>query len=454
MQRLTKTPINTLITVLTSKKGSPITFDDLKNELTRTDENDEPVYHVNIKENDDTALIYYDSLPEIIVEDKQLVHGIEDTCRSYVMDKTTLLPISSQFNRIIYNIDALNYLKTVDWKKNVVVQPCYEGTMITVFYHNEWFVSTRRCLDAGNSKWIKDLSYKDLFEEAMVGKFTYDDLNKDFCYHFVLVHYKNRNIVTYSNLEEEYREIYHILTTKKYTLEEVEHTLNTRTVETLEFDGIDDAVSSLSKINIHDIQNKSISLEGYVLKVYDGEKHKSPFTVLKLQTDIYQEHMHMKPNNSNSHQGYLELYQCDLLAKYLPYHTPFANEVIQRYNNATKTISKEILDLYHCTRQKRNAEVYENLTDIYRKVLYDIHGIYIKHRSNDYKKRISGRSTTVRSINVHDVYHHLKHLQPHELRQIFYDRRELEKDPRMIFINSGCIYTKTVIRLMFGPPTA
>ena len=54
-----------------------------------------------------------------------------------------------------------------------------------------------------------------------------------------------------------------------------------------------------------------------------------------------------------------------------------------------------------------------------------------------------------KSINVHDVYHFLKNLPAHELRQIYYERSLLLTNKLSTFLNKTCIYTMTQSTLMF-----
>lgn len=448
-------PINELILELTKKKGSEITFEELKNEILSKDDEGKPLYYINIKENNDLAILYYND-PSDITSNKNkssLSQDIEQNCRSYIIDKLTLKPIGSQFNKIIYNSDAKAYLEMVDWTK-VVVQQCYEGTMLLVYNHNDkWYVSTRRCLNSEESTWIKNKSYRDMFDESIEGKFNLDNLNKEYCYHFVLVHYKNKNIVNYSYLGNEYKEIYHIMTTEKYTLKEVDENINAiKKVETIKFNNLEEVLTNLNEISNINKKSNLITTEGFVLKVYDGEIFKSPFKILKLQTEIYQSIMKIKPNNSNINQSYLELYQKDKLSEFLPYFSKFNSDIIKRIHYAMKNMAKEILDLYHLTRQKKNSIVYANLTEQYKKILYGLHGLYINHRKQDFvngKEELPDTKLS-RSINVHDVYHFIKNLQPNELRQLFYERMKLLNDDNNKFINKYCIYTMTTSKLMFG----
>jgi hypothetical protein len=160
----------------------------------------------------------------------------------------------------------------------------------------------------------------------------------------------------------------------------------------------------------------------------------------------------MKPNNNNIHQSYLELYQTDKLMEFVPYFTKYSTEIIKRIHTSMKNMAKEILDLYHSTRKKKNGQVYAKLTDQYKKVLYDLHGIYIQQRRDDFVDGEQDSDKIAKSINVHNVYHYIKSLPPRELRQLYFDRTKLMEDDANTFINKNCIYTKTQCTLMFVTP--
>jgi hypothetical protein len=408
------------------------TFEELVNEL--------KTHKISVKQHEDLAILYYNT-------DTKLLDPLEQSCRSVIIEKDTLKIIGSQFNKIIQNTDAITKLKTVDWTK-VVVEKSYEGTLLLVFWHKDkWYVTTRRCINAVDSVWVKNRSYRDLFDEAITNKFTLDELNKNYCYHFVLVHHNNRNIVNYNFLlGREYKEVFHVMTTEKYTLNEVEHKINdsVRNAEKVTFDSLDKLLEQLQQINANDINNHRITEEGFVLRVYDGKQ----FTVYKLQTEVYQYLMKLKPNNSNVHQGYLELYQKDKLADYLPYFTKYNNDIVKRINATMKTLSKELLDLYHCTRQKKSPEVYNILSDTYKKILYELHGLYINNRKQDFQEN-SNNNQESKSINVHDVYYFLKQMSAMDLRNLLLDRMMLLEKDEATFINKNCIYTTTQTMLMF-----
>jgi len=431
-------PLYKIVSKLTEENGK-ITYEDLKEYLTEKDSKKLNKYYLGFKETEELGLIYnYDQMNRS-AEASDEVTELEDSCRSIILDKKNLLPIGTQYNRILYNEDAIKFLENKNWNK-LVIEECFEGTMLLVYNHNDkWYVSTRRCLDGGNSKWVKDKSYHEFFDETINNKFNYDELNKDYCYHFILLHYKNRNLVNYTQLGKEYKELCHVLTTRKYTLEEVVHKLpNTITPTQYMYKNMQELQENLDNISKLNEKNNNITTEGFILKYYEGEINKSYFTILKLQTSVYKKLMKIKPNNSNIHQIYLELYQNDNLYNYLPYTTKYTTEVNTRIVTSMKTISKEILNLYHLTRQKKNSELYESLTDTYKKILYDLHGIYIENKTKQEN----------RSINVHSVYYYLKKIPPNILRQIYYDRKTMMDNKNSDFIDKTCILTMAQTTLM------
>jgi len=444
-------PINILINNIKRKLNRKILFIDLKKELLRKDIYTNSIYHLNMKENSDLCMIYYQNLPHNDTRNN-LARKIEHTCKSYILDKKTLQGIATQFNKVIYNKDALKIINNVPFNQ-LSIQKSYEGIDVLIYNHNnKWYVSTRRCLRADESKKISNKSFIELLNSTR--RFEFKELDKNLCYHFILVHYRNRNIINYRNLGKDYKKLIHTMTTKKYTFEEIDTKINDEVIRSknINFESLTDVLDELNRININNLKNKKITEEGFTLKYYHGEKYKSHFTILKLQTNIYQKILNIKPNNFNMDQNYLELYQKDLLSEFLPYFTKFPIEIKRRIHLAMKNLSREFLDLYHTTRNKNNPNLYHKLTEKYKKVLYGLHGLYIEHRGQDFidkNNTVSRSFDSSKSINIHDVYHFLKDLSPHELRQIFLDRSNLMRNRYNKFINRHCIYTKTQTVMMF-----
>jgi len=418
MSTFETSPIYKIIETIKSNNTSEQYASALQNELMKTNESNEQVYRLGIKENDGLLMVYYNELPEQMVENTK--YELENSCKSIIFDAKTLSPIGSQFNKIIYNTEATDLLNNTDWS-NIVVQTCYEGTMILVYHFNDkWYISTRRCIDASSSIWVRGMSYSTMFMDTIEGKFKLEDLDTNYCYHFVLVHNMNKNIVSYPEFPENYKEIFHVLTTEKHTLNEVKYRINdnVKYIKEESFASFMDMQNALSAINTDNTTTKVITCEGYVLRVYQNSEHTGPFKILKFQTDIYQELMKIKPNNSNIHQSFLELYQKDKLIKYLPYFSNNGKAVVNRIHSSLFTIATEVLNIYHATRSKKNTSLYEILPKQYKHVLYKLHGMYIANK-------VDGKAEY---INVHVVRKLLKELDPKDLRQLYYDRTLLEQN--------------------------
>lgn len=422
-------PICTLIQKL-KENDENIKFDDLKTEL-------ESYNDISFKEDGQLAIVYYNRFDP---SSESLDLTLENTTKSIILEKESLKPLTTQFNKIIYNDNAYNFLKEKNWNK-VVVNECHEGTMIVFFnYNGKWYISTRRCLDSTKSTWIKNKSYYDMVQEAMENVFTLDELNPDYCYHFVLVHHKNKNLVSHKNIDDNYKKLYHVLTTEKYTFKEITTTINDKVnvSPSLKFNSINDMIESLTVLSDNDVKSKKISSEGYVCRYYTGEVGDSPFITFKFQTQIYQTLAQLKPNNSNIYQCYLHLYQTNKLKTYLPYFGK-VNGIVTTISSSLKNLSQELLNAYHMTRNHKNEELYNLLPSSYKTVIYDLHGIYMK-TSTDNNKSVP--------INVNSVYFYLKDISLNNLVKIYTDRLDLLTNPKVTFVNKSCIYTSTLTSLM------
>lgn len=77
----------------------------------------------------------------------------------------------------------------------------YEGTIIRIFYHKQWYISTHRKLDSGRSKWGSNNSFKSLFEEGLKESYNlslkdlFTTLNLRCQYTFMVMADKNTRFV-------------------------------------------------------------------------------------------------------------------------------------------------------------------------------------------------------------------------------------------------------------------
>ena len=154
---------------------------------------------------------------------------IEEECRSVVLDRTSLDIVSFTCNTPLCNKEAINFIMENN-NPNKIITECYEGTLLSVFNHNDkWFVSTRRCLNSDNSIWQDNKSHYQLFVEVLkdqgynsIDEFTNNLLN-DYCYYFVLLHHRNKNVVDYTDVfGQEYKKLSLVIVREKKTQKEMD----------------------------------------------------------------------------------------------------------------------------------------------------------------------------------------------------------------------------------------
>jgi hypothetical protein len=420
---------NTLITGVSS-------IDEIKNRIVLFNEENNTeetsvIPKLDFKEDDNLMIIFSDN-------NHRSSNQLDNSIKSLIIDKTTLKPITTQFNKLIYNQEAVDFLKDKNWN-DIKIKYCYEGTMILVFYaYEHWYVCTRKCLDAKKSYWIKDYSYYDLFMDSIDGKFKLDDLNKNYCYHFILLHYKNRNIVDYSRLGKHYKNVVLAMTTEKNTFSIIPYEINDKIIypRIVSFNNLSEVMKDLDDISDGDKNTSHISTEGFIIEYYED----NCLTLLKLQTNIYQYISNMKPNVSNLEAMFLELYQKDQLREIIPYFSTHCGETINRINKSMKTITTELLNIYHQTRSHKNESLYDLLPSSYKCALYIIHGQYLQKKTKETNNE--NDLNDKKTITVYDIYEILKKMDSFNLRKIFVDRIKLinNESVKEIF-NSDCFFT-------------
>lgn len=429
------------------------TFEQLKNKLHDISNN------IVIKEYEDSNLVL---IANNYTKDIQHLTDLEKECRSVIIDKETLEVIHYTYDNIYYNEDAKNYLLSIcsgDERYTITIQECFEGTLLSVYnYNDKWMISTRKCLDANESKWNNDKTHYELFLEVIEEDFdTFTKrLNPDYCYLFVLVHHENKNIihndkniVDYTRyLGDSYKNIVHILSRKRSTHEEVNVTnpvLFTEKHERIIHPQVYEDYSKLDEENSKEEISLPLTIEGLVVKVFDNETGKS--AILKLQTNTYQMMSSLNPNNNNIYKSFVELYQHDKLRKHLEYFSDNAKiknplfseepyDTLGVVDATFKVITSELLELFKALYLRgishRDRELYDILPKEYKTVLYRMRGIFFQKRENYYKnlnKDDEERETKdMRKINlqINDIYQLLKSYNTKELLDLMYARKVMK----------------------------
>lgn len=94
--------------------------------------------------------------------------------------------------------------------------------------------------------------------------------------------------------------------------------------------------------------------------------------------------LQLKPNNGNLYKGFLIIFAVDKLWDFIPYFTQNKREALEIFkmiNIALFVMAKEVMTLYKMTREQKSPDVYDEIYPLYRKILYDIHGVYLERKA-------------------------------------------------------------------------
>jgi len=180
---------------------------------------------------------------------------------------------------------------------------------------------------------------------------------------------------------------------------------NVKKIEDIKFSSYKDLIKKLKEIDELNRKITKITTEGFIIKFHSKNNKISSqdFKMFKLQTDVYKILSYLKPNNPNISQCFLQLYQENKLLEVLPYFTRFSKEIMFRIDKSIRTISKEMLHLYHITRQKKNRSIYDSLPKSYKSTLYHLHGLYIENKKKQLTSINSSSSKINKKIFLNDV---------------------------------------------------
>jgi hypothetical protein len=373
--------------------------------------------------------------------DQKNSSDLEMECRSIVIDRNTRKIISYSCENPLINMDAFNYLLESSIQvnspepnilSNKIITKCYEGSLLSLFFKDKWFLSTRRCLNSQDSIWgNEDKSHYNMFLDVLnnSGFETFDSftdiLCKDHCYHFVLIHYQNKNIVDYvSQFGNEYKKLVLAFLRNKDTQQELD-LYDSKTITNLKLDKIlsnnifiSEKIDSLESFDISNQENQyqlPPLNEGVIIKVFDSDLKKNK--LYKLQTKSYQFAKSIG-TEKNIFMGLIYLYQKDKVKDYLndktnqhlrkilnPINIQESYDTIGVIDALFKVLTSELFELFKKlwdikTGKHLNNELYSLLPKEYKDILFGIRGLYFKKKTLKNILQINDIYMLLKSISV------------------------------------------------------
>ena len=378
--------------------------------------------------------------------DSPVTTELERECRSLIIDRETLKLKSYSCETPRLNKDGMEYLVTHSMS-NLIINPCYEGTYLSVFFHNgKWYVSTRRCLNSQDSVFnvtekSNPMSHYEMFEDVLqssgyanFNEFS-EKLNPENSYYFILIHHQNMLMIDYTeSFGENYKRIC-LTTVRDSEMRELD--IYADRVDFASYTNEDHifVAEKLASVDEFAESNKVIkyndrpTTEGIVVRVWDEQMNK--YHLIKLQPTSYQ-FAFVLGTERNIFKGLVYLYQNGKLVEYFsqntntqsikkivnPLNTSESYDTIGTVDGAFKVCTSELFELFKMlwsikTGKHQNKELYDLLPKEYKDIMFAIRGIYYKKKGillSKNRETVTEADIKNAHLKINDIYNYLKTL--------------------------------------------
>ena len=294
--------------------------------------------------------------------------SIVRVCNGLIIDKNNLKIVCYTFEKLkddIHPVEEVNY-------NDCFIEDAVEGTLMRLFFYNNiWQLSTKKCLCASSSKWISQKNFQELFMETTTAEFL-TKLNPNNCYSFIVSHPEN-NIIH----KPAKPILYHISTRDLNNLNEIEEDVGIPKIARIPFSMYVEK-TSISSIYNEYINHTSLNTEGYVFIDSSYKRHKIIKNNVKHVRQLW-------GNNNNRFFRYLDLRKDnDLLTEYLKYFPNDKDDFVE-YEKKVYELANNILDVYMNKFVNKTNSI---VPFYFKKIIYNIHGDFLKTRTQTNKFKI------------------------------------------------------------------
>jgi hypothetical protein len=276
---------------------------------------------------------------------------------------------------------------------DVLFEEYVEGTMVNLYFDGkDWELATRSSIGAKNNFYNGSQTFRYLFLDAMnQHNFSFDDLNKELCYSFVLKHPQNKIVchidkpflvlcgvykvcengfsveelpVENAILDETLKTPTKISKDAEVDItqehQEQEHQEQEQTPLELVFDSV--------KSKYANRLNTSYDIMGFVMKDKKGNR-------TKVRNPVYEEVRKMRGNQAKKQYTYYNLRKTGNIGKYLSFYPEDATE-FHKYRTQLHNYTNTLYTMYvDCFIKKRFS--LQDAPFQYKTHLYKLHEKYI-----------------------------------------------------------------------------
>lgn len=299
----------------------------------------------------------------------------------------------------------------------IVAEEFVEGTMINVFWDNmlnDWNISTRNTVGAEVYfyKTDKSKTFKTMFYEALhETNLDLNNLNKEFCYSFVLQHPENRIVVPTNSPTLYLVQVYQI---KKENDEWCVHVVSMNEIKeqtiwketSVKFPQIYEGWNNYDDLeNKYASRNTEYNVMGVVVKNVETNDR------CKFRNPIYEEVRHLRGNQPKLQYHYLSLRKNGKIAEYLKYYPEFKNE-FSKFRDQLHLFTNTLYANYISCYIKKEKPLGE-FNGQYKTHMFNIHKIYLDSLRAE-KKHVTN-TIVINYVNglhesqqMHALHYHLK----------------------------------------------
>ena len=340
-------------------------------------------YLNSLSENLDTALeiltkknpnILFKEFENLVIFKYKNKYGseIERSCRGLIFDKNTKKIVCQSS---VGTLDFESFIEKVP-PNDCVIEENLEGTLINLYYYkNRWNVSTKFCINAENSKFRGNKSFRQYFDK-LFDKNIYKSLDINFTYSFLLQIPDNKLV---SDINK--RKLYHIESQNNITGEKVNCDINIPKPKILK-------LKKFNELNItgyRDLNRELMKLKwltrGFMLYSLNrnyrcslmNPGYLTVYALIKNQTDlkyVFLESLYYKHNS-------------DDILYYFPDYNNIKNQVISDLDSLIKILLDDYIHVY-CFKDKE----IDSIQGTYKRTLGNIQKLYKKNHRNNLLFRI------------------------------------------------------------------
>ena len=243
---------------------------------------------------------------------------------------------------------------------NCEIEELHDGTMINLFYHNEWLMSTRSDIGC-NNRWNNRKSFREMFNECVDWK-NYEHLNKDYCYSFLMKHRDNRNVSIVENNTVLLVEVYDMKTLQKIRVDTM--------IPIIQTDNLHELIVNLNIENFNTFSWKGITVKR------NGKRY-------NYINELFKQVESLNINSNNLLYSFVDLRKQNKISDFLRFYPEYKKK-FDEYENAFNKLIVSLHDSYksvHIYRTLKRDDCDFQL----RPLIYDVHGNYLRTKENTTK---------------------------------------------------------------------